>query len=52
MVLRLSSQGRQLIEGFREEIMSVFSPVVKKILKLVGAQVQAVTKKYSTEPKV
>lgn len=45
-------QGWRLTEGFREEILSVFSPVVKKILKLVGDQVQAVVKKYSTYPKV
>ncbi|KAH7023134.1 hypothetical protein EDB80DRAFT_745260 [Ilyonectria destructans] len=42
---------RRTMDLSSEEILSVFSPVVNKILKLVGAQVQAVIKKYSTYPK-
>ncbi|KAH8737364.1 hypothetical protein BGZ61DRAFT_488745 [Ilyonectria robusta] len=42
---------RRTIDLSSEEILSVFSPVVKKILKLVEDQVQAVVKKYSTYPK-
>ncbi|KAH7162943.1 hypothetical protein B0J13DRAFT_634141 [Dactylonectria estremocensis] len=42
---------RRTIELTTSEIQSVFAPVANKIVTLVGDQVNAVTKKFSTPPK-
>ncbi|KPM41605.1 hypothetical protein AK830_g4982 [Neonectria ditissima] len=42
---------RKTIDLSSKELLSVFTPVVTKIQKLVGDQVQAVIDKYATPPK-